>query len=70
MCEDNIMDKFFNLEEAMIDYSEMTSFDFNSPDYFECCAQKEAPQEYTHQKYTFKFGNFDILDMLQAVFTR
>ncbi|HNW26510.1 MAG TPA: hypothetical protein PKI94_06960 [Candidatus Gastranaerophilaceae bacterium] len=64
------MDKFFNIDEAMIDYSEMTSFNFNSPDYFECCAQKEIPQEYAHQKYTFKFGNFDVVDMLQAVFAK
>jgi len=63
--------KYFNLDdEMMIDYSEMTSFNFESPDYLAFSSEKEIPAEYSHQKYTFKYGNYDILDMLQSMFCK
>lgn len=71
MCEGLIMeDKYFDLEEMMVDYSQMTSFDFESSDYLALKAEKEVPVEYSHQLFTFKYGNFDMLDMLQAVFSK
>lgn len=63
-------DKFFDIDEMMIDYSEMTSFDFNSGRYLACSEQKELSEEYFHQPYTFKYGNFDVLDMLKTIFTK
>ena len=63
--------KYFNLdEELMIDYAEMTSFNFESPDYLAFSSQKEIPSEYSHQKYTFKYGNYDVLDMLQSMISK
>lgn len=63
-------DKYFDIDEMMVDYAEMTSFDFKSSNYLECEANKEIPAEYSHQPYTFKFGNFDVLDMLQMMFAK
>ena len=60
-------DKFFNVDEAMIDYAEMTSFDFNSGSYLE---YKNLSEEYSHQPFTFKYGNFDMVDMLKSMFSK
>ena len=62
-------DKFFNIEEEMIDYAEMTSFDFSSREFLACSAEKTA-EEYSHQPYTFKYGNYDILDMLKSMVSK
>lgn len=60
-------DKFFDIDEEMIEYSEMTSFDFNSSSYIEC---KNLSEEYSHQPYTFKYGNFDVVDMFKSMFSK
>jgi hypothetical protein len=60
-------DKFFDVDEAMIEYSEMTSFNFNSGNYFAC---KNLQEEYSNQPYTFKYGNFDVVDMLKSMFCK
>lgn len=61
--------KYFDIdEEMMIDYAEMTSFNFDSPAFLACSG--EVPAEYAHQKFTFKYGNFDVLDMLQSMFAK
>lgn len=60
-------DKFFDVDEAMVDYAEMTSFDFSSGNYLEC---KNLAEEYSHQPYTFKYGSFDVLDMLKSMFAK
>lgn len=60
--------KYFDIDEMMVDYAEMTSFNFNSPSYL-ACSQEKMPEEYAHQPYTFKFGQFDVLDMLQSFFS-
>lgn len=60
-------DKFFDVDEVMVDYAEMTSFDFNSGSYTEC---KNLTEEYSHQPYTFKYGSFDVLDMLKSMFAK
>lgn len=62
-------DNFFDIDEAMVDYAEMTSFDFTSGNYLAVSAQKNISEEYSHQPYTFKYGNYDVLDMLQSLFS-
>lgn len=57
-------DKFFDIDEMMVDYAEMTSFDFNSPSYL------KVSEEYTKQPYTFKYGNYDMVDMLKSLFAK
>lgn len=63
-------DKYFDLDEMMVDYSEMTSFDFESSDYLAMSAEKELTGEYSHQPFTFKYGSFDVLDMLHMMFAK
>ncbi len=63
--------KVLDMEDLMIDYGEMTSFDFNSLDYKETRElQRAIDSEYANQPPTFKYGNFDILDMLHSFITR
>lgn len=63
-------DKFFDVDEMMINYSEMTSFDFNSGNYRACTLKKSADEEYQRQPYTFKYGNYDVLDMIKSMFVK
>lgn len=63
-------DKFFDIDESMVEYAEMTSFDFNSGSYLAVSAEKEVSEEYLKQPYTFKYGNYDVLDMIKSMFTR
>lgn len=63
-------DKFFDIDEAMVDFAEMTSFNFESSSYLAVNAKKEIPAEYSRQKYTFKYGNYDLLDMFQSMFSK
>jgi len=63
--------KYFDIDdEMMVDYAEMTSFDFQSSNYLAHTSQKEGLEEYSQQKYTFKYGNYDVLDMLQSMFSK
>lgn len=62
--------KFFNLDETMVDYAEMTSFDFKSGRYIAVAEEKESLEEYAHQPFTFKYGNFDVVDMLKSMFSK
>ena len=62
-------DKFFNIDEAMVEYSEMSGFDFKSGKYLACMEEKEA-SEYSGKPYTFKYGAFDALDMLKSMFCK
>lgn len=57
-------DKYFDIDEMMVDYAEMTSFDFNSPHFV------AYSEEYSKQPFTFKYGNYDVLDMLKSIFTK
>lgn len=63
-------EKFFNLDEAMVDYAEMTSFDFKSGSYLAVSGEKSSLEEYAHQPVTFKYGNFDVVDMLKSMFSK
>lgn len=58
------MDKYFDVDEMMIEYSEMTGFDFRSQAFTEI---KKEVSEYSKQAYTFKYGNYDMVDMLQSL---
>lgn len=60
-------DKFFDIDEAMIEYSEMNSFDFNSSSYL---AKRDLNEEYAQEPCTFKYGTFDVLDMLKSMFAK
>lgn len=57
-------DKYFNIDEMMVDYAEMTSFNFSSGDFW------AKSGEYSKQPYTFKYGNYDVLDMLKSMFAK
>lgn len=58
--------KYWDMDEMMVDYAEMTSFDFSSDNFIAINAQKS---EYSNQPYTFKYGSYDVLDMLKVMFT-
>ncbi|MCI1273724.1 MAG: hypothetical protein LKG27_04740 [Clostridiaceae bacterium] len=59
--------KIMDMEDLMIDYGEMTSFDFNSLNYKEMLElQKIVNPDYANQMYTFKYGNFDMLDLIRS----
>lgn len=57
-------DKYFDIDEMMVDYAEMTSFDFSSGNFL------ATTEEYSHQPYTFKYGNYDVVDMLKSMFSK
>lgn len=63
-------DKFFDIDEMMVDYAEMSGFDFKSGSYLACTEGKNLAEEYSHQPYTFKYGNFDVVDMLKSMFSK
>ena len=60
------MDKYFNVDvdEMMVDYAEMTGFNFNCQEFQEI---KRELGEYAKQPYTFKYGNYDMVDYLHAL---
>lgn len=60
-------DKFFDIDEAMVDYAEMSGFDFSSGNYI---ANKSIDEEYSKEPCTFKYGTFDVLDMLKSMFEK
>jgi len=57
-------DKYFDVDEMMVDYAEMTSFDFGSGSFL------AAKEEFKPQNYTFKYGNYDVIDMLKSMFSK
>ena len=63
--------KFTDMEDLMLDYGEMTSFDFNSMDYKQVRElQRVTDSEYSDKPYAFKYGNFDLVDMIHAFITQ
>ena len=58
------MDKYFNIDEMMINYSEMTGFNFGS-DAFKVI--KEEVSEYSKKGYTFKYGNYSCEDFMHGL---
>ncbi len=62
---------FTDMEDLMLDYGEMTSFDFNSMDYKQVRElQRVTDSEYSDKPYAFKYGNFDLVDMIHAFITQ
>lgn len=63
--------KVTDMEDLMLDYGEMTSFDFNSMDYKQVRElQNITDSEYAEKPYAFKYGNFDLVDMIHAFITQ
>ena len=63
--------KIVDMEDLMLDYGEMTSFDFNSMDYKQVRdLQRITESEYSKKPYAFKYGNFDLVDMIHAFITQ
>ena len=52
-------------EDLMVDYSEMSGFDFNSLD-FQQIRELHQITEYDDKPYAFKFGKFDIADLFKG----
>lgn len=64
MSEKKIMD----VEDLMVDYAEMTSFDFGSLSDEEMnTLNKITNSEYTKKPYAFKYGNFKLVDFFQSL---
>ncbi len=62
---------FTDVEDLMVDYGEMTSFDFNSLDYQQVRElQRITDSEYSNKPYAFKYGNFDLVDMIHSFITQ
>ena len=63
MTEKNNID----IEDLMLDYGEMTSFDFDSDSYREVQAIHDMDtQAYIKEPVAFKYGHFDLVDMFHA----
>lgn len=64
-------EKYTDMEDLMLDYGEMTSFDFGSLDYKQVRdLQRITESEYSKKPYAFKYGNFDLVDMIHAFITQ
>ncbi len=55
-------------EDLMVDYSEMSGFDFNSLD-FQQIQELHKVTEYDDKPSAFKFGKFDIADLFKGYLT-
>ncbi len=56
--------KIMNVEDLMIDYAEMTSFDFGTLSNEEMdTLNRLTNTEYMKKPYPFKYGNFKISDL-------
>lgn len=64
MSERKIMD----VEDLMIDYAEMTSFDFGSLNDEEMdTLNRITHSEYSKRPYAFKYGNFKLVDYFHSL---
>ena len=57
--------KIMSEDDLMIDFAEMTSFDFESPNYKQI-QELHKITEYDDKPYAFKFGNFDLVDLFKS----
>ena len=63
--------KVLDIEDLMIDYGEMTGFDFNSLDYKETRRLRQIVSgEYSEQPAAFKYGNFNFVDLIHSFITQ
>jgi hypothetical protein len=58
--------KILSEEELMVNYAEMTSFDFDALSADQLRTINNS--EYSGKPSAFKFGNFDLLDLVQTFF--
>ncbi len=59
--------KILDMEDLMIDYGEMTSFDFNSLSFKEIQdLQNITGSDYSKQAIPFKYGKFDLVDLFHS----
>ncbi|MBQ8668612.1 hypothetical protein IJ472_02445 [bacterium] len=66
MLEKKIMD----VEDLMVDYAEMTSFDFGTLSNEEMdTLNKITNSEYANKPVAFKYGNFKLVDFFHALLT-
>lgn len=66
MSEKKIMD----VEDLMIDYAEMTSFDFGTLSQEEMdTLNKISRSEYSNRPVAFKYGNFKLVDFFHSLIT-
>jgi hypothetical protein len=66
MFEKKIMD----VEDLMVDYAEMTSFDFGALSNEEMdTLNKITRSEYANKPIAFKYGNFKLVDFFHALLT-
>lgn len=64
MSEKKIMD----VEDLMVDYAEMTSFDFGALSNEEMdTLNKITNSEYSKKPYAFKYGNFKLVDLIKSL---
>jgi hypothetical protein len=61
--------KILDTEELMVDYAEMTSFDFGSLDYQET-RELQRLTEHSNKPFAMKYGNFNVLDLMYSMFTK
>ena len=60
--------RIMNEEELMIDFAEMTSFDFGSLNAEEMATlNRVTNNEYTKRPYAFKYGNFKLSDFFHEL---
>lgn len=63
--------KVLDMEDLMIDYGEMTSFNFDSLDYKQMKdLQRITDSEYANQPCGFKYGKFDLVDLFHSFITQ
>ena len=59
--------KILDIEDLMLDYGEMTSFDFDSDTYKEVKAIQDLENEaYKKAPVAFKYGKFDLVDLFHS----
>jgi hypothetical protein len=63
--------KILSTDELMVDYAEMTSLNFAGEEFCKVRdIQKMTGTVYDVHPSSLKYGNFDIVDMLQSVFRK
>ncbi len=62
--------KIMDVEDLMLDYAEMTSFDFGSLNEEEFnTLNRITNSEYAKKPYAFKYGNFKLVDFFHSLLT-
>ena len=63
--------KILDADEMMVDYAEMTSFDFNSLTYKQMRELQQITEtEYDEKQIPFKYGKFDLVDLFHSFITQ